>query len=219
MFVQLAEVLRERPVLVTISAEPATADASQIRLVISPSPVKAVKDDNMVALANLCLTGTPEELDEGLANALSDWVQVRRSLADQVDDAKKAAEAAAEAAKAEAAKKTAKTATTASKTGKSPQTAALPAAPASQSIGTAGPSPSPQTTGPSAGAKDGQTADDLLAHFSDPALGDGPAATEGAARPPGLAASANLIHDTTRDEKLTPDPANVSGDDDEEGYD
>lgn len=108
MFTQLAPLIRERPVMLTILCQPGDA-GEEIRLVITPQRVK--DDDPPSKLENLAVVGTPEELDLELPEALASWVRDRKTIVDQVDEAKKVAAANAAAA-AEAAKKTATTRTT-----------------------------------------------------------------------------------------------------------
>jgi PRTRC genetic system protein E len=100
MFKELAPVLRHRAVLMTITS----TEDDQIRVNLVP---KKLKDDENKALTTpLTVTGTAEELDAELGQALVDFVGSHLQLKNTLVQAKSDMDSAAKAAQAEARGKT-----------------------------------------------------------------------------------------------------------------
>lgn len=96
MFKELAPVLRQRAVLMTITS----IEDDQIRVNVVP---KKLKDDENKALTTpLTITGTAEELDAELGSTLVDFVASHLQLKNTLKQAKADMEEAAKAAQAEA---------------------------------------------------------------------------------------------------------------------
>lgn len=93
MFVALKPLLAQTPITLHIAAEGGNFVVTAVPVVQSES--------NPGLMKPLCLTATPEELDEGFLGAVASFAEVRKSLAEQVQ----AQNAALEAAKKKAATK------------------------------------------------------------------------------------------------------------------
>ena len=105
MFTALMPLIQERPVTIQ-----ALCRNGKLHLMIAPKKLK--DDENAAYWTPFALTGTPEELDAGLAEKLSSYVNVRQEITGSLEEALEAAQAqmkkAAEEAKQKAAEKSAK---------------------------------------------------------------------------------------------------------------
>ncbi len=96
MFKELAPVLRDRAVLLTVTL----VDADQIRVNIVP---KKLKDgDNDALTTPLSVTGTAEELDAELSSTIVGFVGSHLQMKNTLEKAKAEMDAASKAAQAEA---------------------------------------------------------------------------------------------------------------------
>lgn len=96
MFKELAPVLRDRAVLLTVTL----VDADQIRVNIVP---KKLKDgDNEALTIPLSVTGTAEELDAELSSTIVGFVGSHLQMKNTLEKAKAEMDAASKAAQAEA---------------------------------------------------------------------------------------------------------------------
>lgn len=96
MFKELAPVLRDRAVLLTVTL----VDADQIRVNIVP---KKLKDgDNDALTTPLSVTGTAEELDAELSHTIVGFVGSHLQMKNTLEKAKAEMDAASKAAQAEA---------------------------------------------------------------------------------------------------------------------
>lgn len=96
MFKELAPLLRQRAVLLTLTH----LEDEQIRVNVIP---QKIKDGENVALTTpLTLTGTAEELNRDLPSTLVNFVGAHLGLKNTLDRVKEEIDAAAEAAQAEA---------------------------------------------------------------------------------------------------------------------
>jgi PRTRC genetic system protein E len=122
MFKELAPVLRDRAVLLTVTL----VDADQIRVNIVP---KKLKDgDNDALTTPLSVTGTAEELDAELSPTIVGFVGSHLQMKNTLEKAKAEMDAASKAAQAEARAKS-----------KTPTKAAPPKADSAQPTATAKP--------------------------------------------------------------------------------
>ncbi|KAA6465313.1 PRTRC system protein E [Acidobacteria bacterium AB60] len=96
MFKELAPVLRQRAVLVTITH----LEEDQIRVNVIPQKIK--DGENTALTTPLTVTGTAEELDRDLPATLVNFVGAHLGLKNNLDRAKQEMDAAAKAAQAEA---------------------------------------------------------------------------------------------------------------------
>jgi PRTRC genetic system protein E len=96
MFKELAPVLRQRAVLVTITH----LEEDQIRVNVIPQKIK--DGENTALTTPLTVTGTAEELDRDLPATLVNFVGAHLGLKNTLDRVKEELDAAAKAAKAEA---------------------------------------------------------------------------------------------------------------------
>jgi PRTRC genetic system protein E len=95
MFKELAPVLRDRSVLLTVTL----VDADQIRVNIVP---KKLKDgDNDALTTPLSVTGTAEELDTELSSTIVGFVSSHLQMKNTLEKAKAEMDAASKAARAE----------------------------------------------------------------------------------------------------------------------
>ena len=96
MFKELAPVLRDRAVLLTVTL----VDADQIRVNIVP---KKIKDgDNDALTTPLSVTGTAEDLDTELSTTIISFVSSHLQMKNTLEKAKAEMDAASKAAQAEA---------------------------------------------------------------------------------------------------------------------
>ena len=96
MFKELAPVLRDRAVLLTVTL----VDADQIRVNIVP---KKLKDgDNDALTTPLSITGTAEDLDAELSSTIVGFVGCHLQMKNSLEKAKAEMDAASKAAQAEA---------------------------------------------------------------------------------------------------------------------
>ena len=96
MFKELAPVLRDRAVLLTVTL----VDADQIRVNIVP---KKLKDgDNDALTTPLSVTGTAEDLDAELSSTIVGFVGSHLQMKNTLEKAKAEMDAASKAAQAEA---------------------------------------------------------------------------------------------------------------------
>lgn len=96
MFKELAPVLRDRAILLTVTI----VDADQIRVNIVP---KKLKDgDNDALTTPLSVTGTAEELDAELSSTIVGFVGSHLQMKNTLEKAKSEMDAASKAAQAEA---------------------------------------------------------------------------------------------------------------------
>ena len=96
MFKELAPILRDRAVLLTVTL----VDADQIRVNIVP---KKLKDgDNDALTTPLSVTGTAEDLDAELSTTIISFVGSHLQMKNTLDKAKAEMDAASKAAQAEA---------------------------------------------------------------------------------------------------------------------
>src|SRR6202789_864236 len=104
MFKELAPVLRDRAVLLTVTL----VDADQIRVNIVP---KKLKDgDNDALTTPLSVTGTAEDLDAELSKTIVGFVGAHLQMKNTLEKAKAEMDAASKAAQAEARSKSKTTA-------------------------------------------------------------------------------------------------------------
>jgi PRTRC genetic system protein E len=96
MFKELAPVLRQRAVLVTITH----LEEGQIRVNVIPQKIK--DGDNTALTTPLSVTGTAEELDRDLPATLVNFVGSHLGLKNNLDRAKQEMDAAVKEAQAEA---------------------------------------------------------------------------------------------------------------------
>jgi PRTRC genetic system protein E len=96
MFKELAPVLRQRAVLVTITH----LEEDQIRVNVIPQKIK--DGENTALTTPLTVTGTAEELDRDLPATLVNFVGAHLGLKNNLDRAKAEMDAAARVAQAEA---------------------------------------------------------------------------------------------------------------------
>lgn len=109
MFKELAPLLRQRPVVLLLNP----LEGDSLRVLVMP---KKLHDSEDAALATpVSVTGTPEELDEQLPSALTQFVGAHLELKSTLDIAKEEMAAAGKAAKAKNTSKPGSTATSASK--------------------------------------------------------------------------------------------------------
>lgn len=80
----------------------ATANGEKLTLTVMPNP-KAAGDVASALATPLQITGTPDELDAGLGNALTQYVGAHKSLAEQVEATMAVMDAAKKAASEKAA--------------------------------------------------------------------------------------------------------------------
>lgn len=109
MFKELAPLLRQRPVVLLLNP----LEGDSLRVLVMP---KKLNDTEDAALATpVSVTGTPEELDEQLPGALTQFVGAHLELKSTLEIAKEEMAAAAKAAKAKNTSKPGGAATPASK--------------------------------------------------------------------------------------------------------
>jgi PRTRC genetic system protein E len=109
MFKELAPLLRQRPVVLLLNP----LEGDSLRVLVMP---KRLNDSEDAALATpVSVTGTPEELDEQLPSALTQFVGAHLELKSTLDIAKEEMAAAGKAAKAKNTSEPGSTAPSASK--------------------------------------------------------------------------------------------------------
>lgn len=109
MFKELAPLLRQRPVVLLLNP----LEGDTLRVLVMPKKLNGTED---AALATpVSVTGTPEELDELLPSALTQFVGAHLELNSTLEIAKEEMAAAARAAKAKNTSKSGGTAPSASK--------------------------------------------------------------------------------------------------------
>lgn len=85
MFVELVNIFKERPVVI----QTAYRDG-KVHLMVAPKKLK--DDENPAYWTPFSVSGTPEELDAGLSERLTRYVEIRQEVTASLDDALKAAE-------------------------------------------------------------------------------------------------------------------------------
>jgi PRTRC genetic system protein E len=100
MFQQLVPLLRQRSVLLTVTA----LEDDQIRVNVIPKKLK--EGENSALTTPMSFTGTAVELDEQLPNAIASFVASHLELKNTLARAKEEMDAAAKAAQEEARSKT-----------------------------------------------------------------------------------------------------------------
>ena len=101
MFQELMPLLAQRTLILILSR----ANENEVRVNVIPKPLRSdARDENNALTTPLSVTGSPKELDEGLADQLSGFVQAHLELSSTLMSAREQMEAAAKAAR-EAAKK------------------------------------------------------------------------------------------------------------------
>lgn len=86
MFTELKPLLDKRSVVLIVTAK----QDGQIQCSFIPKATEKDEEQDKPLLTPLTLTGTAEELDSGMAEAITDYTETYKSIAEQVADTKKA---------------------------------------------------------------------------------------------------------------------------------